>query len=111
MDYMTAKAYYTTTITADKRYTNVISNGDLAPGYSTSQGIPVGHPPPLLAPSDVAPLHIERQTLRYHNHLTNMAPYLVCHIVHPLCPSCPSSASAIRLSHVSLTRLPLTCRR
>ena len=76
MDYMTAKAYYTTTITADCRYTNAISNGDLAPGYSTPAGVPVGHPPARLAPADVAALGIERQSFRYHNHLTNMAPYL-----------------------------------
>ena len=76
MDYMAAKAFYTTTITADKRYTNVITNGDLAPGYSTASGVPVGHPPPKLAPSDVEAAHIERQTFAFHNHLTNMAPYL-----------------------------------
>jgi aminopeptidase N len=76
MDYMTAKAFYTTTITADKRYTNVITNGDLAPGYSTPAGVPVGHPPPKLAPADVESQAIERQTFKFHNHLTNMAPYL-----------------------------------
>jgi len=30
---MSAKCYYTTTIIADVAYTNVISNGDLAPGF------------------------------------------------------------------------------
>ena len=75
-DYMTAKAYYTTTITADKRYTNLITNGDLAPGYVTEAGQPVPHPPPTVAPADVPDLRIERHTLQYHNHITNMAPYL-----------------------------------
>lgn len=76
MDVMNAKAYYTTTITADKRYTNIITNGDLAPGYVTPGGQPVPHPPPVLAPQDVSSQHIERHTLQYHNHITNMAPYL-----------------------------------
>ena len=76
MDYMTSKAYYTTTITADKRYTNIITNGDLAPGYVTPGGQPVPHPPPVLAPQDVGSQQIERHTLKYHNHITNMAPYL-----------------------------------
>jgi len=71
-----AQAYYTTTITADKRYTNIITNGDLAPGYVTPGGQPVPHPPPVLAPQDVPGEQIERHTLKYHNHVTNMAPYL-----------------------------------
>jgi aminopeptidase N len=36
LDCMAAKCYYTTTIVADKRYTNLISNGDYAPGYNPS---------------------------------------------------------------------------
>lgn len=78
MDYMNAKSYYTTTITADKRYTNVITNGDLAPGFCTPDGKPVGHPPAKVDPQDVDKTEnaIERQTFKYHNHITNMAPYL-----------------------------------
>ncbi|KAF1795023.1 Peptidase M1, alanyl aminopeptidase, C-terminal [Phytophthora cactorum] len=30
--------------TADTRYTNIITNGDLAPGYHTETGVPVFHP-------------------------------------------------------------------
>src|SRR3989338_1357523 len=64
-DDMTAKCTYTTTVVADSRYTNVISNGDVAPGYHSKEGVvqrkDVGH---------------GRSMLCYHNHTTPMAPYL-----------------------------------
>lgn len=58
VDTMTSKTFYTTTITADERYTNIISNGDLAaPYFKALDGTP-------------------RLTATYHNHKVNMAPYL-----------------------------------
>jgi aminopeptidase N len=72
IDTMDAKAYYTTTIVADKRYTNIITNGDLAPGFHDAQGVPVFHSAKeLLGADDEA-----RHGLKYHNHTVNMAPYL-----------------------------------
>ncbi|KAF0690930.1 Aste57867_17736 [Aphanomyces stellatus] len=72
IDTMDAKAYYTTTIVADKNYTNIITNGDLAPGFSTPEGKPIYHPA-------VEALGVEdtsRHALKYYNHTVNMAPYL-----------------------------------
>src|SRR3989344_1973576 len=64
-DDMTAKCTYTTTILADSRYTNVISNGDVAAEYHSKEGVVqrkvVGH---------------GRSMLCYYNHTTPMAPYL-----------------------------------
>ncbi len=64
-DDMTAKCTYTTTIVADSRYTNVISNGDVAPEYHQKDGTvqrkDVGH---------------GRNMICYYNHTTPMAPYL-----------------------------------
>ncbi|DBA03875.1 TPA: hypothetical protein N0F65_004565 [Lagenidium giganteum] len=72
VDTMDAKAYYTTTIVADKRYTNMITNGDLAPGYHTETGTPIYHPASeVLGSADES-----RHALKYHNHKVNMAPYL-----------------------------------
>ncbi|KAG4241863.1 hypothetical protein PC116_g10203 [Phytophthora cactorum] len=72
IDTMDAKACYTTTIVADTRYTNIITNGDLAPGYHTETGVPVFHPASeVLGVSDTS-----RHVLKYHNHKVNMAPYL-----------------------------------
>jgi aminopeptidase N len=68
LDTMTAKAYYTTRIIADKRYTHLISNGDLAPGFfEPTTGVPT--PKPIAG--DEARVLVE-----YHNHIVNMAPYL-----------------------------------
>lgn len=72
IDTMDAKAYYTTTIVADKRYTNIITNGDLAEGFHDRFGAPIYHSAQEL-------LGIEDDTrhgLTYNNHTTNMAPYL-----------------------------------
>ncbi|KDO31446.1 hypothetical protein SPRG_04061 [Saprolegnia parasitica CBS 223.65] len=72
IDTMDAKAYYTTTIVADKNYTNIITNGDLAPGFSTPDGKPVYHEAvEVLGREDAS-----RHALKYHNHTVNMAPYL-----------------------------------
>ncbi|KAF1336727.1 Membrane alanine aminopeptidase, partial [Globisporangium splendens] len=72
IDTMDAKAYYTTTILAGKRYTNIITNGDLAPGYHTEQGVPVFHSAEeVLGEADET-----RHVLKYYNHKVNMAPYL-----------------------------------
>ncbi|KAF4144513.1 hypothetical protein GN958_ATG06292 [Phytophthora infestans] len=72
IDTMDAKAYYTTTIVADKRYTNIITNGDLAPGYHTETGVPVFHPTSNVLGVDDSSRHV----LKYYNHKVNMAPYL-----------------------------------
>ncbi|POM71177.1 Metalloprotease family M01, partial [Phytophthora palmivora] len=72
IDTMDAKAYYTTTIVADTRYTNIITNGDLAPGYHTETGVPVFHPASEVLGVDDSSRHV----LKYHNHKVNMAPYL-----------------------------------
>ncbi|TYZ66967.1 hypothetical protein PybrP1_001777 [[Pythium] brassicae (nom. inval.)] len=72
IDTMDAKAYYTTTIVAGKRYTNIITNGDLAPGYHTEQGVPVYHEAEeVLGEADAS-----RHALKFYNHKVNMAPYL-----------------------------------
>ncbi len=56
IDDMTAKCTYTTTIIADRRYTNIITNGDIAvPRQPTGNG---------------------RDKIVYHNTTTPMAPYL-----------------------------------
>ncbi len=54
-DDMTAKCTYITKITADARYTNIITNGDLKVGPIIKDG---------------------RKTVVYHNTITPMAPYL-----------------------------------
>jgi aminopeptidase N len=56
IDDMTAKCTYTTTISADERYTNLITNGDVA------------------APRE--PAGAGRVKIRYNNTVTPMAPYL-----------------------------------
>jgi aminopeptidase N len=72
IDTMDAKAYYTTTIVAGKGYTNIITNGDLAPGYHTETGVPVFHPASEVLGTDDSSRHV----LKYYNHKVNMAPYL-----------------------------------
>ncbi len=57
IDDMTAKCTYTTTIIADKRYTNLITNGDIT--------IPPRHP-----------VTDDRDSITYDNSVTPMAPYL-----------------------------------
>lgn len=59
-DDMTAKCTYTTTIIADSRYTNMISNGDIAPEFRNGK----------------KDMGNNRSMIRYHNHTTPMAPYL-----------------------------------
>ncbi|TDH72256.1 uncharacterized protein CCR75_003265 [Bremia lactucae] len=72
IDTMDAKAYYTTTIVASTRYTNIITNGDLAPGYTSNTGVPIFHPvSTILGRTDLS-----RHGLKYYNHTVNMAPYL-----------------------------------
>jgi aminopeptidase N len=68
LDHMTAKSFYTVRIVADKRYTHLITNGDLAPGYVHPEtGLPVYKP---VAGDE------KRVQVEYHNHITNMASYL-----------------------------------
>ncbi len=86
IDQMTSKTYYTTTIVADSRYTNIVTNGDLAPGYfHASTGEPVYHTPEEALGSEMnAEISINRpegpsapkHVLKYYNHKVNMAPYL-----------------------------------
>ncbi len=59
-DDMTAKCTYTTTIIADSRYTNMISNGNVAPEYKSGK-------------KDIGN---GRSLICYYNHITPMAPYL-----------------------------------
>ena len=80
IDRMPSKTFYTTTIVADKRYTSLISNGDLAPGFVNPQtketvyqeitdclpGFKTDYP--ASGPA--------RHVVRYYNHKVNMAPYL-----------------------------------
>ncbi|MBI5072772.1 DUF3458 domain-containing protein [Candidatus Woesearchaeota archaeon] len=64
-DDMTAKCTYTTTIIADARYTNMISNGDVAAEFHDRNG-------------NVQKKRLEnnRAKIRYEMHKTPMAPYL-----------------------------------
>lgn len=64
IDAMPAKAFYTTRIVADKRYTNIISNGDLAPSYFDEQS---GKPTPKAIAGDD-----QRVEVVYYNHKVNM---------------------------------------
>ena len=81
VDRMISKLFYTTTIVADKRYTNLISNGDLADGFFDSDNNPqyqsvsevFGEQSEQILPEYSGP---ERHVLRYYNHKVNMAPYL-----------------------------------
>jgi len=74
IDTMNAKTFYTTTIAADKRYTNILTNGDLAPGYfDPKTNLPVYHPADPYIKDGHA---IERHSLKFYNHEVCMAPYL-----------------------------------
>ena len=68
LDFMTAKSYYSTRIIADKRYSHLISNGDLAPGFFDEV---TGEPRPQPLASDAS-----RVLVTYYNHKVNMASYL-----------------------------------
>lgn len=68
LDFMTSKAYYTKRIIADKRYSHMISNGDLAPGFYDEL---TGEPRPKAVQADESRVMVE-----YHNHKVNMASYL-----------------------------------
>lgn len=70
---MAAKTYYTTTIIADKAYDNMISNGDLAPGYfDPATGLPVYHSVEEVTGGKDDTRHV----LKYHNHKVCMSSYL-----------------------------------
>eukprot|EP00468_Gymnochlora_sp_CCMP2014_P007526 CAMPEP_0167761716 /NCGR_PEP_ID=MMETSP0110_2-20121227/12336_1 /TAXON_ID=629695 /ORGANISM="Gymnochlora sp., Strain CCMP2014" /LENGTH=1000 /DNA_ID=CAMNT_0007648449 /DNA_START=1 /DNA_END=3003 /DNA_ORIENTATION=+ len=75
IDRMSAKAFFTTTIVADERYTNMISNGDLAPGFfklsSTGEKVPV-----FIKEKDGDSKLPSRKVIKYYNHKVNMASYL-----------------------------------
>jgi len=68
IDAMPAKAFYTTRIIADKRYSHLITNGDLAPGYFDPAS---GKPTPKSVEGDN-----ELVEVIYYNHKVNMASYL-----------------------------------
>ena len=74
IDTMDAKTYYTTTIIADARYTNMITNGDLAPGYvDLATGLPQYQEH---ISEDLGTTQLKRHVLKYLNHKVCMAPYL-----------------------------------
>jgi aminopeptidase N len=83
VDQMTTKCCYTTTITADARYTNILCNGDLAQGYydeaAAAEGRQVPRPhaagPYRYSALAAAPT-VDRVTLRYDNWIIPMATYL-----------------------------------
>ena len=79
IDRMISKLFYTTTIIADKRYTNMITNGDLADGFYDNDGYPKYQS--IESVFDNTDLfkdynEHERHVLKYYNHKVNMAPYL-----------------------------------
>ncbi len=81
IDQMPSKMCYNTTIIADNRYTNFITNGDLAEGFYVldEAGLPQPkfHPAPSPAPADVdEELAKRRVMLKFHNWKVPMATYL-----------------------------------
>lgn len=87
VDRMSSKTFYTSTFIASTRYSNVVSNGDLAPDFCNEDMSPKFstiektlstfeqdflNTPGTSASSDTD----ERNVLRYFNHKVNMAPYL-----------------------------------
>lgn len=64
VDRMASKTFYTTTIVADAKYTNLVSNGDVAPEYMKD-----GEP-------SFKPMPGGKKEIKYYNHTVNMAPYL-----------------------------------
>jgi aminopeptidase N len=88
VDRMASKTFYTTTIVASIRYSNMISTGDLAPGFVDAATGETAYGPiseDVLSPSQMAFLAASppceddedaRHVVRYHNHTVNMAPYL-----------------------------------
>eukprot|EP00466_Bigelowiella_natans_P011040 jgi/Bigna1/81557/fgenesh1_pg.81_\ len=69
IDRMSAKAFFTTTIVADKRYTNLISTGDLAPGYFKI-GADGAKIPVYKQEENGDSTKPERKVIKYCNHLT-----------------------------------------
>ncbi|GAB5356534.1 hypothetical protein AAMO2058_000298000 [Amorphochlora amoebiformis] len=76
VDRMNAKAFFTTTIIADKRYTNMISNGDLAPGFWKREEKTGAKIAIYQDEKDGDPKLPERKVIKYYNHKVNMASYL-----------------------------------
>ena len=78
VDRMASKTFYTTTVISDERYTNVVTNGDLAPGFfddkmnAKFQSIEAAMPNFKSPDYDGPPRHV----IKYYNHKVNMAPYL-----------------------------------
>lgn len=87
VDRMASKTFYTSTFVASTRYSNVVSNGDLAPDFCNEDMSPkFGTVDTSLSPFEQNFLTEEgsfastdtddRNVLRYYNHKVNMAPYL-----------------------------------
>jgi aminopeptidase N len=87
VDRMASKTFYTSTFVASSRYSNVVSNGDLAPTFCNEDMSPkFGTIEDSLSPYEQNFLveqdalasvdKDERNVLRYYNHKVNMAPYL-----------------------------------
>ena len=86
VDRMASKTFYTTTIVASTAYSNIISTGDLAPGFfdvstgntifqSEADALTERQRAFLSASPESADSH-PRHVVRYYVHKVNMAPYL-----------------------------------
>jgi aminopeptidase N len=85
VDRMASKTFYTTTIVADERYTNVVTNGDLAPGFydgkmnatfqSIEEAFSSSSNKDIILKSN-ADSPTRKKVIKYYNHKVNMAPYL-----------------------------------
>ena len=87
VDRMASKTFYTSTFVASDDYTNVVSNGDLAPKFVNEDSSPkfqtiesslTEYQQKFLSSESAASTDAaaSRSVLKYYNHKVNMAPYL-----------------------------------
>ena len=89
VDRMASKTFYTSTFVSSTRYSNVVSNGDVAPDFLNAADNSPKFGSITDSLSDIEQLFLndatnntttddqdERNVIRYYNHVTNMAPYL-----------------------------------
>ena len=80
VDSMVSKTFYTTTIIADKRYTNLVTNGDPAPDFIDQNTKEIRYKAIGEAFGEEEGKQFsnepERKVIRFYNHKVNMAPYL-----------------------------------